>query len=144
MYNFDPYNVLLSIATNIPVLLMTAFVLQGHIYIYKCNASSKCMNVNVNALLFVVVQGFVWLVAGFRSVSRLQLLMQHLLQPSSQPPSWLHRSRSGGVELRLRAQTGSTPLMRTTRSSCQTPMTRLFTATQPDLFLISERLLSFC
>ncbi len=27
------YNVLLSIATNIPVLLMTAFVLQGHIYI---------------------------------------------------------------------------------------------------------------
>ncbi len=34
MYNFDPYNVLLSIATNIPVLLMTAFVLQGHIYCY--------------------------------------------------------------------------------------------------------------
>ncbi len=31
-YNFDPYNVLLSIATNIPVLLMTAFVLQGHKY----------------------------------------------------------------------------------------------------------------
>ncbi len=26
-----PYNVLLSIATNIHVLLMTAFVLQGHI-----------------------------------------------------------------------------------------------------------------
>ncbi len=24
MYNFDPYNVLLSIATNIPVLLMTS------------------------------------------------------------------------------------------------------------------------
>ncbi len=31
MYNFDPYNVLLSIATNIPVLLMTDFVLQSHI-----------------------------------------------------------------------------------------------------------------
>ncbi len=31
-YNFEPYNVLLSIATNIPVLLMTASVLQGHIY----------------------------------------------------------------------------------------------------------------
>ncbi len=29
---FDPYNVLLAIATNIAVLLMTAFVLQGHIY----------------------------------------------------------------------------------------------------------------
>ncbi len=28
--DFDPYNVLLSIATNIPVLLMTALVLQGH------------------------------------------------------------------------------------------------------------------
>ncbi len=38
MYNFEPYNVLLAIATNIPVLLMTAFVLQGHtcmhIYIF--------------------------------------------------------------------------------------------------------------
>ncbi len=34
MDNFDSYNVLLSIATNIPVLLMTAFVLQGHIYNY--------------------------------------------------------------------------------------------------------------
>ncbi len=32
MDNYDPYNVLLSIATNIPVLLMTAFVLQGHRY----------------------------------------------------------------------------------------------------------------
>ncbi len=30
MYNFDPYNVSLAIATNIAVLLMTAFVLQGH------------------------------------------------------------------------------------------------------------------
>ncbi len=32
MYNFEPYNVLLAIATNIPVLLMTASVLQGHKY----------------------------------------------------------------------------------------------------------------
>ncbi len=32
MDNFEPYNVLLAIATNIPVLLMTAFVLQGHIW----------------------------------------------------------------------------------------------------------------
>ncbi len=30
--NFEPYNVLLSIATHIPVLLMTAFVLQGHMW----------------------------------------------------------------------------------------------------------------
>ncbi len=33
MYNFDPYNVLLAIATNIPQRLMTAFVLQAHIYL---------------------------------------------------------------------------------------------------------------
>ncbi len=31
MYNFEPYNVLLAVATNIAVLLMTGFVLQGHI-----------------------------------------------------------------------------------------------------------------
>ncbi len=30
IYNFDPYNVFLAISTNIPVLLMTASVLQGH------------------------------------------------------------------------------------------------------------------
>ncbi len=30
IYNFVPYNVLLAIATNIPVLLITASVLQGH------------------------------------------------------------------------------------------------------------------
>uniref|UniRef100_A0A672MSP1 PH domain leucine-rich repeat-containing protein phosphatase 2 n=1 Tax=Sinocyclocheilus grahami TaxID=75366 RepID=A0A672MSP1_SINGR len=30
--NFDPYTVLLAVATNIAVLLMTGFVLQGHIY----------------------------------------------------------------------------------------------------------------
>ncbi len=34
IYNFDSYDVLLVIATNISVLLMTAFVLQGHIFIY--------------------------------------------------------------------------------------------------------------
>ncbi len=37
MYNFDSYNVLLSIATNIPVLLMTAFVLQGHVLRFVIN-----------------------------------------------------------------------------------------------------------
>ncbi len=30
--NFDPYNVFLAIATNIPQRLKTGFVLQGHIY----------------------------------------------------------------------------------------------------------------
>ncbi len=32
MYNFDSHNVLLAIATNIAVRLMTVFMLQGHIY----------------------------------------------------------------------------------------------------------------
>ncbi len=32
IYNFDPYNVLLAIVTNIPQRLKTAFVVQGHIY----------------------------------------------------------------------------------------------------------------
>ncbi len=34
MYNFDPYNVLLAIATNIPQRLKTAFVLQDNNYVY--------------------------------------------------------------------------------------------------------------
>ncbi len=31
MYNFDPYNVFLAIATNIPQRLKTGFVVQGQI-----------------------------------------------------------------------------------------------------------------
>ncbi len=31
IYNFDPYNVLLAIATNIPQRLKAGFVVQGHI-----------------------------------------------------------------------------------------------------------------
>ncbi len=52
MYNFDPCNVLLAIATNIPVLLMTAFVLQGHIC--TCNAS-KCTSKVVKIQCFSVM-----------------------------------------------------------------------------------------
>ncbi len=32
IYNFDPYNVFLAIATNILVLFMNGFVVQGHIF----------------------------------------------------------------------------------------------------------------
>ncbi len=32
MYNFDPYNVFLAIATNIPQRLKTGFVVLGHNY----------------------------------------------------------------------------------------------------------------
>jgi len=42
MYNFDPYSVLLNIAKNIAVLLMTASVLQGHICIYIVLYSVFC------------------------------------------------------------------------------------------------------
>ncbi len=46
MYNFDPYNVLLAITTN---TLMTASVLQGHIYL-RHDTEAIC-NVNrLNAL----------------------------------------------------------------------------------------------
>jgi len=34
--NFDPYNVLLAIPTNVPVRLKTGFVIQGHILERKC------------------------------------------------------------------------------------------------------------
>ncbi len=44
MYNFDPYNVLLSISTDIPVLLMTASVLQGHVYSYQNDRSVYCVS----------------------------------------------------------------------------------------------------
>ncbi len=40
MDNFDSYNVLLAIAINIPVLLITAFGLQGHIASCCCDAPS--------------------------------------------------------------------------------------------------------
>ncbi len=50
MYNIDPYNVFLAIATDMPVLLMTAFVLQGHICALL--NSQNATNVHANAELF--------------------------------------------------------------------------------------------
>ncbi len=47
MDNFDPCNAFLAIATNIPVLLMTAFVVQGHIYIKKYFASLLFFSLNI-------------------------------------------------------------------------------------------------
>ncbi len=41
MDNFDPYNVLLAIAINIPQRLKTGFVLQGHKYIQIENSFLK-------------------------------------------------------------------------------------------------------
>ncbi len=45
MDNLDPYYVLLAIATNITVLLMTGFVLQGHKY--KCPILQNYRYVNI-------------------------------------------------------------------------------------------------
>ncbi len=61
MDNFEPYNVLLAIATNIPVLLMTAFVLQGHKYALmdrdrKVENGNECSDLE----LFLTVETRVW------------------------------------------------------------------------------------
>ncbi len=64
MYNFDPCNVLLAIATNIPVLLMTAFVLQGHIleflkvnWIYCMVLFCACAHIMMSTVNIDVLMG---------------------------------------------------------------------------------------
>ncbi len=42
IHNFDPNNVLPAAATNIPVLLKTAFVAQGHVCVCVCVCVLKC------------------------------------------------------------------------------------------------------
>ncbi len=51
IYNFDPYNVLLSIATNIPQRLKTGFVLQGHI---SANIQYFCVHLRNFAFTFTI------------------------------------------------------------------------------------------
>ncbi len=55
IYNFDPYNVLLAIATNIPVLLMTAFVLQGHMNINIFKIYTECMYVCIYIYIYIYI-----------------------------------------------------------------------------------------
>ncbi len=52
MYYFDPYNVLLSITTNIAVLLMTVSVLQRHIYISYLFLLPKYIHVGVYIYIY--------------------------------------------------------------------------------------------
>ncbi len=55
MYNFDPYNVFLPISTNIAVLLMTVFVLQGH----KCVLAVFVHNhPNDNIIIIIIIISF--------------------------------------------------------------------------------------
>ncbi len=42
MDNFDPYNVFLAIATNIPQRLKTGFVVQGHKLLFGVSVSIFC------------------------------------------------------------------------------------------------------
>ncbi len=60
MYNFDPYNVFLVIATNIPVRLMTSFVVQGRAWKPKKMQSvhseqNRYFNVSVPAVPHVLL-----------------------------------------------------------------------------------------
>ncbi len=66
MYNFEPYNVLLSIATNIAVLLMTAYMLQGHRYIYYIQIMNR--NIIWVELVQCINALFVCLVLNHKSV----------------------------------------------------------------------------
>ncbi len=52
IYNFDPYNVFLAIATNISPRLKTGFVLQGHICIKHNN--DKHIKINVFVLFNMI------------------------------------------------------------------------------------------
>ncbi len=55
MHNFDPYNVLLSISTNIPVLLMTDSVLQRHLlYVQDKFLTSDLFNIYINFMRAVL------------------------------------------------------------------------------------------
>ncbi len=60
MYNFDPFNVLLAIATNIPVLLMTALVLQGQILQYIFQSV-----VHLHFFIFIFILHSIYLIITF-------------------------------------------------------------------------------
>ncbi len=52
MHNFDPYNVLLDISTNISVLLMTASVLQGHIlYMFEETIKDRPRQIHLSSFI---------------------------------------------------------------------------------------------
>ncbi len=50
----EPYNVLLSISTNIAVLLMTALVLQGHLFLTG-NAKNSCIMLALVVIVLFVI-----------------------------------------------------------------------------------------
>ncbi len=56
MDNFDPYNVLLDITTNIPQRLKTAFVVQGHKYII--NVVHNCWYFANADIFYSAIKGY--------------------------------------------------------------------------------------
>lgn len=53
---FDPDNVLLAVASNIPVLPMTGFVIQGHIWVLHGRPWSE----KLGGTLQTIIQYFCW------------------------------------------------------------------------------------
>ncbi len=60
MDNFDPYNVLLAIATNIAVWIKTGFVVEGHKYSIQLENVKKNVKYSFihNVLIFIFVLCF--------------------------------------------------------------------------------------
>ncbi len=61
MYNFDSYNVLLVIATNIAVLLMTASVLQRHHIWENSVLRKRCIKCVRSFILWAASQTLLYL-----------------------------------------------------------------------------------
>ncbi len=53
MYNFDPYNVFLDIALNIPQWLKTGFVVQGHKWFRNILKPTEIQTVFINFILYI-------------------------------------------------------------------------------------------
>ncbi len=69
MYNFDPYSVLLAIATDVAVLLVTASVLRGHIWYVYIVCSGSLM------LMLLLLRGHRWYVYIVCSGSLMLMLL---------------------------------------------------------------------
>ncbi len=60
MYNFDLYNVFLTIATNIPQWLKTAFVVQGHILLKQVGLKTVLLSTLVKDKLSLWLYTFIY------------------------------------------------------------------------------------
>ncbi len=97
MDHFDPYNVLLAIATNIPVLLMTAFVLQSHVYQqhYECYKTISLLFLLLLVVSVIYSSRVVWVNPSLHSY---YTLTAHLCLFSSSASSSPSTSTCAGVQ----------------------------------------------